>query len=89
MTMVDIAKESEFSVGTMYKFFKNKEEVYKELILKKVSEFHTALNEAIATKETEIEKINLWIKERFRMFYIIAILINTFLKKLKKIYTFD
>jgi len=68
VTMVDIAKESEFSVGTIYKFFKNKEDVYKSLILEKVSEFHIILNNAIATKETEIEKISLWVKEKFRIF---------------------
>jgi len=68
VTMVDIAKESEFSVGTIYKFFKNKEDVYKALIIEKVSEFHIILNNAIATKETEIEKISLWVKEKFRIF---------------------
>ena len=68
VTMVDIAKESEFSVGTTYKFFKNKEDIYKTLIIEKVSEFHIILNNAIATKETEIEKISLWVKEKFRIF---------------------
>lgn len=32
VTMVDVAKEAEFSVGTIYKFFKNKEDIYKGLI---------------------------------------------------------
>ncbi len=68
VTMVDIAKESEFSVGTTYKFFKNKEDIYKALIIEKVSEFHIILNNAIATKETEIGKISLWVKEKFRIF---------------------
>jgi DNA-binding transcriptional regulator YbjK len=31
ITMHDIAKKSEFAVGTIYKFFSNKEELYKAL----------------------------------------------------------
>ena len=68
VTMVDIAKESEFAVGTIYKFFKNKEDIYKALVIEKVSEFHILLNNALATKRTEIEKINLWVKEKFSIF---------------------
>ncbi len=68
VTMVDIAKKSEFSVGTMYKFFKNKEDIYKALVIEKVSEFHILLNNALATKRTEIEKINLWVEKKFRIF---------------------
>ncbi len=68
ITMVDIAKESEFAVGTVYKFFENKETVYKELIIKKVSEFHIILENAIAVKGTEIEKINSWVNEKFKIF---------------------
>ena len=68
VTMVDIAKESEFAVGTMYKFFKNKEDIYKALVIEKVSEFHILLNNALATKGTGIEKINLWVKEKFSIF---------------------
>jgi AcrR family transcriptional regulator len=70
VTMVDIAKESEFAVGTIYKYFKNKEDIYKALVIEKVSEFHILLNNALATKGTEIEKINLWVKEKFRFFNI-------------------
>ena len=68
VTMVDIAKESEFSVGTIYKFFKNKEDIYKALVFEKVSEFQILLNNALAAKGTGIEKINLWVKEKFILF---------------------
>lgn len=68
VTMVDVAKEAEFSVGTIYKFFKNKEDIYKALIIEKASEFHTILNNAIAQKGTELEKISLWVQEKFKIF---------------------
>jgi len=68
VTMVDIAKESEFAVGTIYKFFKNKEDIYKALVIEKVSEFHTLLKDTLAIKGTEIEKISLWVEEKYRIF---------------------
>jgi len=68
VTMVDVAKEAEFSVGTIYKFFKNKEDIYKALIIEKVSEFQIILNNAIAQKGTELEKISLWVEEKFKIF---------------------
>ncbi len=42
-TMSDLADTSEFSVGTLYKFFKSKEEVYYLLILEKLDLFHLRL----------------------------------------------
>jgi len=68
VTMVDIAKESEFAVGTTYKFFKNKEDIYKALVIEKVSEFHALLNDTLAKKGTEIEKISVWVEGKFRIF---------------------
>jgi len=68
VTMVDVAKEAEFSVGKIYKFFKNKEEIYRSLIIEKASEFHIILNNAIVQKGTELEKISLWVEEKFKIF---------------------
>lgn len=43
-TMVDLAKISEFSVGTLYNFFKTKEEVYYTLLIEKLDLFHSRLD---------------------------------------------
>ncbi len=40
VSMHEIAEKSEFAVGTLYKFFSNKEELYKALILEKAEKFH-------------------------------------------------
>ena len=37
--MNEIAKESEFAVGTLYKFFKDKETLYNEMIEAKAEEY--------------------------------------------------
>jgi TetR/AcrR family transcriptional regulator len=36
VTMQDIARESEFAVGTLYKFFNNKEDLYGALLMEKL-----------------------------------------------------
>ncbi|MBN2321528.1 MAG: TetR/AcrR family transcriptional regulator [Acidobacteria bacterium] len=39
VTMNQIAEKAEFSIGTLYNFFKNKEDLYHSLILEKLKEF--------------------------------------------------
>jgi len=43
--MHEIAKEAEFAIGTLYKFFRNKEDLYKALIMQLSDRFHGALTE--------------------------------------------
>lgn len=43
VSMHEIAKRAEFAIGTLYKFFKNKEDLYKALIMEKAVEYHRAL----------------------------------------------
>ncbi len=40
VSMHEIAQKAEFAVGTVYKFFKNKEDLYKSLLMAKAQEFH-------------------------------------------------
>ena len=46
-TMSDLAGLSEFSVGTIYNFFKSKEEIYYTLILEKFDLFQRQLNKEV------------------------------------------
>lgn len=68
VTMQEIAKESEFSVGTLYKFFANKEDLYKALIDEKSSEFHYALSEAIDGHADELGSIKAFVETHIRLF---------------------
>ena len=47
VSMHEIAKEAEFAIGTLYKFFRNKEDLYKALIMQLSDRFHGALTEVI------------------------------------------
>lgn len=61
-SMNEIAQKAEFAVGTMYRFFKNKEDLYNALILEQAEKFHSALTRAIEEPVNEIEKIRNYVK---------------------------
>jgi len=53
VSMQEIAEKSEFAVGTLYKFFRDKEDLYKVLIKTKAEEFHTVLKEVLKRSDSE------------------------------------
>ena len=62
VSMNEIAQKSEFAIGTLYKFFKNKEDLYKTLMLELADRFQSELQEALEAKDDEIEKLQNWVK---------------------------
>jgi AcrR family transcriptional regulator len=68
VTMHEIAHESEFAVGTLYKFFANKEELYRAIILEKTEEFYVLLGEALDGVTDEMEGIKKYIETRIIFF---------------------
>jgi len=68
VTMQEIAGSSEFAVGTLYRFFPNKEDLYRELLEEKISGFHGILLGALEGLGGEMEKITSWLKEKIRIF---------------------
>lgn len=68
VSMHEIAQESEFAVGTLYKFFSNKEELYKALIFEKAEEFHSVLKAALEKSGNEMEKVRAWLEAKIRVF---------------------
>jgi AcrR family transcriptional regulator len=68
VSMNEIAQKAEFSVGTMYKFFENKEDLYKALVLEQADKFHNALSRAIEEPVNEIEKIRNYVKAKGEVF---------------------
>jgi TetR/AcrR family transcriptional regulator len=68
VTMQEIAKASEFAVGTLYKFFDNKEDLYRAIILEKTEEFYLTLTDALGNARDEIEGIKTYIETRISFF---------------------
>ncbi|NVM20446.1 MAG: TetR/AcrR family transcriptional regulator [Desulfobacterales bacterium] len=68
VSMHEIAQKSEFAVGTLYKFFSKKEDLYLALILEKAREFRSALTAALQTPGDEMKKIRTWLEAKIRLF---------------------
>lgn len=68
VSMHEIAEKAEFAIGTLYKFFRNKEDLYKALILGQAEKFHDALTQAIKEPEDEIEKLRNYVKAKGSLF---------------------
>ena len=56
-TVAEIAKESEFAIGTIYQFFKNKEELYYTMMIEKFDLLYTTLQKEIGKNKKCLEKI--------------------------------
>ncbi|MCK4378134.1 MAG: TetR/AcrR family transcriptional regulator [Deltaproteobacteria bacterium] len=68
VSMQEIAETAEFAIGTLYKFFKNKEDLYKSLILEQADRFHVALRKALAETDDEIEKLRNYVRAKGTVF---------------------
>lgn len=66
-TMAEIARQAEFAVGTLYKFFKDKQALYRALLLDSAREFERELLAALDAPGTEIEKIERYIETKARV----------------------
>jgi TetR/AcrR family transcriptional regulator len=69
VSMAEVAEKAEFAIGTLYKFFQSKEDLYKALVLEQCNQFEAAIVQAIEEPEDEVEKLRNYIRtkgERFR-----------------------
>jgi TetR/AcrR family transcriptional regulator len=69
VSMHEIAGKAEFAIGTLYKFFENKEELYKALVLEQCDKFEDAVGRAMEKPGDEVEKLRNYVRtkgERFR-----------------------
>ena len=68
VSMHEIAAKAEFATGTLYKFFSNKEDLYKAMIQEQHEHFHAALTEAIESPGDEIVKLRRFVQTKCEMF---------------------
>lgn len=68
VSMHEIAEKAEFAIGTLYKFFKNKEDLYKNLVLEQADRFHEAVTKAIEKPDDEIEKLRNYVRAKGEIF---------------------
>jgi AcrR family transcriptional regulator len=68
VTMQEIAIRAEFAVGTLYKFFKNKEELYKEILMQTANLFRSALSNVLEEKGDEYAQVKKYLKTKCKLF---------------------
>ena len=68
ISMHEIARKAEFAIGTLYNFFRNKEELYKELVTDMANEYHRVLTEALAGKGDTLTVIRSYISAKSDFF---------------------
>lgn len=68
VSMQEIAQKSEFAVGTLYKFFSTKDELYGEILKEKVIELHSLLIDALNVPGNEIKKLKTFVERKIRWF---------------------
>lgn len=68
VSMHEIAAQAEFAIGTLYKFFQNKEDLYKALVLEQCDKFEEALTQAIEKPVDEVEKLRNYVRTKGEMF---------------------
>jgi TetR/AcrR family transcriptional regulator len=69
VAMHEIAEKAEFAIGTLYKFFQNKEDLYKTIVLDRCDDFEAAFGQAMAQSDDEVERLRHYVRfrgERFR-----------------------
>lgn len=67
-TMSDIAREAEFGTGSLYKYFKSKEDLYFTLIDEKVEEINGPVKAELSHKTPAVERIKKVLDLQFEFF---------------------
>jgi len=68
VSMHQIAERAEFAIGTLYKFFKNKEALYKALMMEKAAEYHHTLGGVLSREGDVLTVINDYISAKAGIF---------------------
>ncbi|RJR38591.1 MAG: TetR/AcrR family transcriptional regulator, partial [Deltaproteobacteria bacterium] len=68
VSMQEIAEKAEFAIGTLYKFFQSKEDLYKALFSDLCDNFEEALTRAIEEPADEIEKLRNYVRTKVEIF---------------------
>jgi len=68
VSMHEIAEKAEFAIGTLYNFFRSKEDLYKALIKEQAGRFEEALRKAIDEPDEEVDKLRGYVRAKGEVF---------------------
>ena len=64
----EIAAKAEFAIGTIYKFFKSKEDLYQSLIKGAADKFHDELEKSLDQGNDEVDKLHNFVRTKMALF---------------------
>jgi AcrR family transcriptional regulator len=68
VSMHEVAERAEFAIGTLYKFFRSKEDLYKALIMEMAAEYHNALSGVLSRQGDVLTILNDYITVKMGIF---------------------
>jgi len=68
VTVEEIARRAELSVGTLYNLFSSKEQIYKNVVSRQQDGFFDRLEERFARTDVPLEQVHAMIREYFDLF---------------------
>lgn len=68
-SMDEVARLAEFSVGTLYNFFENKEDLYAAIMRQKTDMMQVRIVECLARKGTAAQRIRAYFQERLDLYW--------------------
>ena len=68
VSMHEIAKKAEFAIGTIYKFFRGKEDLYESLMSDVAVKYHAVLKEALSTDGDTIAVLGEYVRAKAGIF---------------------
>ncbi|MFA5110435.1 MAG: TetR/AcrR family transcriptional regulator [Desulfobaccales bacterium] len=69
VSMQEIAEQAEFAIGTLYKFFQNKEDLYKALVREQCDRLEDTIVRAIEQPGDEIETLRNYVRAKTEWFH--------------------
>lgn len=64
VSIQEIAEKAEFAIGTLYKFFRNKEELYRALVLDQCDQVEAILRQVLIGPGDEVEKLRAYVRAK-------------------------
>lgn len=68
VSMHEIATKAEFAIGTLYKFFDNKEDLYKSLLMETAEEYHRILEDVLSQNGGTLTVIENYVAAKAKIF---------------------
>jgi AcrR family transcriptional regulator len=68
VSMHEIAKRAEFAIGTVYKFFRSKEDLYKALMMETAAEYHALLESTLSREADTLTVVRDYVRAKAGVF---------------------